>query len=622
MFGNCARKLFIVAIVLLASVVFAGNEIVQWKKVEGNWVKQIVDTNSDATAIAGDVGDHLFATGPSGTYFYYPIGASWMKMEVNDEHYLSMDTYRNVSTKMVGIRADGGFERVEFNSNQWQITAIPNSDPNNYVQVAAATVSTNAAIVLDSSGGILTWWADSPLVPADATGMNFEVIFSTDHVIAGGGVHLFLSGAGNTDFNWHDGSLDVSDKSYDSFAWNDEVNGAGTTAFALVSSEVGTPSEIDYLYHDGGFNTTEISDSNDGIVDLAAWSYDCFATDSSSTYLLDTADAITWTKLTVTDDSYQQLATPGFVEDEHELFALSYDVSTSSRANTPIPNPNNLDGAAANVVLSWNSGVGAVSHNVYIGEDEGTVADATITSPEFEGNQAGNSYDPENLIPGTIYYWRIDEVQADDSVVAGDVWVLSVSGYETLDDFEDYADTANLETIWSVAGGAVINLEEVVAMDRKSLKLDYDNTGAIVSEISFSPAVTDWRVKDAMSFGLWFRGVAGNSNEDLSVTFESNSGSQIQTLEYAIDNDDFSNDAWHERMIDYQDISVDLSNITKVTLSVGDGVSAGVGTIYIDNLGLFACRPGGLEADINGDCVVDINDIAAMAQNWLQIRAF
>ncbi len=88
------------------------------------------------------------------------------------------------------------------------------------------------------------------------------------------------------------------------------------------------------------------------------------------------------------------------------------------------------------VTLRWSAGDSAVSHNVYLGEDFDNVNEATPDSDVFRGNQAlafyvagfpGYAY-PEGLVPGTTYYWRIDEVNDADpnSPWKGPVWSFSL----------------------------------------------------------------------------------------------------------------------------------------------------------------------------------------------------
>jgi hypothetical protein len=66
--------------------------------------------------------------------------------------------------------------------------------------------------------------------------------------------------------------------------------------------------------------------------------------------------------------------------------------------------------------LSWKAGCYAVSHNVYFGdnfEDVDVGADSTFrgneTSTSFIVGLPGHPF-PDGLVPGTTYYWRIDEV--------------------------------------------------------------------------------------------------------------------------------------------------------------------------------------------------------------------
>jgi len=101
--------------------------------------------------------------------------------------------------------------------------------------------------------------------------------------------------------------------------------------------------------------------------------------------------------------------------------------------------PNPKDGALHEdtwVTLSWRSGYYAVSHDVYLGDDYQAVSEASRDSDLFRGNQGatfivagfpGFAY-PEGLVPGTTYYWRIDEVNAppDETVYKGEIWSFSI----------------------------------------------------------------------------------------------------------------------------------------------------------------------------------------------------
>ena len=84
--------------------------------------------------------------------------------------------------------------------------------------------------------------------------------------------------------------------------------------------------------------------------------------------------------------------------------------------------------------LSWTPGDSAVTHDVYMGENFDDVNDGT--GDTFQGNQgsaflvvgfSGFPY-PDGLVPGTTYYWRVDEINDADpnSPWKGMVWSFMV----------------------------------------------------------------------------------------------------------------------------------------------------------------------------------------------------
>jgi hypothetical protein len=83
-----------------------------------------------------------------------------------------------------------------------------------------------------------------------------------------------------------------------------------------------------------------------------------------------------------------------------------------------------MKAVATNVgTLKWVAGKSATasSHAVYFGTD------STPDSSDFKGNQSGTTYNPGPLSPGTTYYWRIDQVNAQGTMT-GDVWTFTTPG--------------------------------------------------------------------------------------------------------------------------------------------------------------------------------------------------
>ncbi|MBL7145647.1 MAG: LamG domain-containing protein, partial [Phycisphaerae bacterium] len=86
------------------------------------------------------------------------------------------------------------------------------------------------------------------------------------------------------------------------------------------------------------------------------------------------------------------------------------------------------------ISLGWRAGDFAASHDVYIGDNFDAVSEGAEGT--FIGNQAatfivagfpGFAF-PDGLVPGTTYYWRIDEVNDTEpnSPWKGDIWNFSI----------------------------------------------------------------------------------------------------------------------------------------------------------------------------------------------------
>jgi len=109
------------------------------------------------------------------------------------------------------------------------------------------------------------------------------------------------------------------------------------------------------------------------------------------------------------------------------------DLGDKSLASRPIPE----DGALHPdtwVSLIWKPGDFALSHDVYFGDNFDDVNDGI--GETFRGNQVSANYIvgfpgfafPDGLVPGTTYYWRIDEVNdaEPNSPWKGPVWSFSI----------------------------------------------------------------------------------------------------------------------------------------------------------------------------------------------------
>ncbi len=100
-------------------------------------------------------------------------------------------------------------------------------------------------------------------------------------------------------------------------------------------------------------------------------------------------------------------------------------VGISAFAKADNPNPPN---GAKNVItplVQWTAGAGAAFHDVYFGTNP------TPGTAEFRIRQSvGNTlyWHDAGIVPGTTYYWRVDEVEVDGTTIhTGDIWSFTAA---------------------------------------------------------------------------------------------------------------------------------------------------------------------------------------------------
>jgi len=169
------------------------------------------------------------------------------------------------------------------------------------------------------------------------------------------------------------------------------------------------------------------------------------------------------------------------------------------KARAVAPTPGTIVDLPEASPLGWIAGETAVQHDVYFGTD----------------------------FLGRSYYWRIDEVRADDTIYRGDVWSFTVIDHLLVDDFEDYNDYSpdeifstwldgyEIDTNGALVGndadfsqGEHIAETTIVHGGKQSMPYYYANVGAATyseAERAFGPA-QDWTREGVGVLSLWFRG--------------------------------------------------------------------------------------------------------------------
>ncbi|UCE46435.1 MAG: LamG domain-containing protein, partial [Phycisphaerales bacterium] len=177
--------------------------------------------------------------------------------------------------------------------------------------------------------------------------------------------------------------------------------------------------------------------------------------------------------------------------------------------------PDPKDGAMISstwVSATWKPGAYAVSHNVYLGENFDEVNDGTVDSPVFQGNQTSDNFIagffgfpfPEGLVPGTTYYWRIDEVNDADpnSPWKGDVWSFWIPPTSAYDPSpSDGARYVDLDTTLTWQPGLDAKIHNIVFGDNFD-EVNSAPAGSPLGGATFTPAALEadktyyWRVDE------------------------------------------------------------------------------------------------------------------------------
>ena len=182
--------------------------------------------------------------------------------------------------------------------------------------------------------------------------------------------------------------------------------------------------------------------------------------------------------------------------------------------------------------LTWTAGIPAASHEIYFGDSEEAVRNATTASPEFKATKAlgDESYEPGKLAWNATYYWRIDEVNNTnpDSPWKGNVWSFTTANFMIIEDFESYTDDDEAgEAIWQswidgfgvADNGAQVGYllppyaeQNIVNGGDQSMPLLYTNTDGVTNSEAVLTLTNarDWTEEGVAELSLWIHGLSGS----------------------------------------------------------------------------------------------------------------
>ena len=252
--------------------------------------------------------------------------------------------------------------------------------------------------------------------------------------------------------------------------------------------------------------------------------------------------------------------------------------------------------------LEWGVGREATEHKIYISSDEQAVIDGTAPVTTLTETNHG----PLALDLGTIYYWRVDEVNDAETPTTwqGDIWNFTTQEYLVVDDFESY-DVGNNEIWWAWkdglgyaahdnepafpgngTGAAVgdetsdsYTEETIVHGGKQSMPLVYNNNKQ--GFLTYSEATMtltsqrDWTERGAEELALWFRGYPAT----FSTFIEEPAGTYTMTARS--DNIADPSDSFH---FAYMQLSGTGSIVVKVESVTETSTSAKAGVMIRETL--------------------------------------
>jgi len=261
------------------------------------------------------------------------------------------------------------------------------------------------------------------------------------------------------------------------------------------------------------------------------------------------------------------------------------------------------------VPLSWRAGREAASHEVYLGTDPNALAlTATVAAPGYDV--------ATDLLKS--YYWKVVEVNNAEANARweSDLWNFTTAEFIAVDDFESYTNDSPKRVFQTWIDGAGFSEDEsfptgnpgngsgaLVGYDPaagdvmekalihgggQSMPLYYDNsTGTRTSEAERTFAdPQDWTQHTISTLVIWFRGDANNVAAPLYAKIN---GTKV------VYNNGAAGTAfgvWKQWNIPLSSVSgVNLKSVKTLAIGVGDGSAGGAGTIFIDDIRLYAAAP-------------------------------
>ncbi len=277
-------------------------------------------------------------------------------------------------------------------------------------------------------------------------------------------------------------------------------------------------------------------------------------------------------------------------------------------ARNPSPDSGAID-INLDVTLTWRAGREVAGHDVYLSPDRQAVVDGS--APVVMVNEP--SYGPLSLDLGTIYYWRVDEVNQAEipNTWESTIWSFTTTDNIIVDDFESYNDlnvdepgSNRIYLAWidgfdnPAINGSVVGYanppfveQTIVHGGSQSMPFAYDNAVGKSETTLTLTYPTDWTENGVSTLVIWYIGDAANTAEPMYVALND---SAVVTNDNPNAAQESIWNQWTINLQEFADQGINLTNVNSITIGLGyraNPTTGGSGMMYFDDVRLYRLEP-------------------------------
>ncbi len=275
----------------------------------------------------------------------------------------------------------------------------------------------------------------------------------------------------------------------------------------------------------------------------------------------------------------------------------------------------------------------SAGHHVYLGTSFADVNQGIGGTDK--GTVDANQYFP-SLNIGTDYFWRVDEVNSVLGTSKGDVWSFTTEPDLLIDNFEAYngtgsdpeSDPNKVMYRWNELAKGYVYLETLEAPHGgdNAMRMAYLNESLpYYSEAEFEYTdPCDWTCGGyAKGMSFWY---AIDANADYlyaKITDDNGKAAEVVHPDPNLDRGTWND--WNIELADFEQSApndVDLTIVRKFVIGIDGTITKARGDGYFDDIDVYAPKDVSSkrqpDGDINGDGIVDEEDLDSLHDAWLE----